>query len=343
MFRPGRRRFLLATVGLGASLGWTGWQYAFLSGRDSQGRQVFRRTSHALGTKISIVVMHENAEEANSALDAGFAAIEQVEATMSIYRVESQLSQLNRTGMLRNPHPSLVKVLQAALATSETSRGAFDVTVQPLWEVFAAAQRQQRLPSAEEIVKAKALVGWKRVNVADDYIQLSGTGTKLTLNGIAQGFAADQALAALQSHGVKHALIDTGELAALGERGIGDSWRVGVQHPREPDAYVALAKLQDRCLSTSGDYATTFSADRQFNHVFDPVTGLSPQEVASVSVAAPTAMQADAWSTSCFVLGPARASELLQTMEGVDALFVLKDGRMLSTKGFPLTEEGVAS
>ncbi len=343
MFRPGRRRFLFATMGLGASLGWAGWQYALLSGRDSQGRLAFRRTSQALGTKVSLVVMHENSQEAHRALDAAFAAIEQVEATMSIYRVESQLSQLNRTGVLRKPHPSLVKVLQGALATSEASEGAFDITVQPLWEVFAAAQRQKRLPSAEEIEKAKAVVDWKRVKVTDDCIQLLRPGTKLTLNGIAQGFAADQALAVLQSHGVKHALIDTGELAALGEVGMGDAWRVGVQHPREPDAYVALAKLQDRCLSTSGDYATTFSADRQYNHVFDPVTGQSPQEVASVSVAAPTAMQADAWSTACFVLGPSRASDLLQTMEGVDAFFVLKDGRTLSTKGFPLTEEGVAS
>ena len=84
MFRPGRRRFLFATMGLGASLGWAGWQYALLSGRDSQGRQAFRRTSQALGTKVSLLAIHENAQEANRALDAAFAAIDQVEATMSI-------------------------------------------------------------------------------------------------------------------------------------------------------------------------------------------------------------------------------------------------------------------
>jgi FAD:protein FMN transferase len=166
---------------------------------------------------------------------------------------------------------------------------------------------------------------------------LHGAGTSLTLNGIAQGYAADRAMAALAAHGIEHALIDTGELAGLGRRQ-GSPWRIGIQHPRAADAFIALARLDHRCLATSGDYATAFSPDHRYNHIFDPRSGDSPQELASVSIAAPTAMEADALSTAAFVLGAQGALDLLATMPGVDALLVLKTGGVIKSNGFPLEQ-----
>jgi thiamine biosynthesis lipoprotein len=93
--------------------------------------------------------------------------------------------------------------------------------------------------------------------------------------------------------------------------------------------------LQGRCLATSGDYATAFSDDFRLNHLFDPRTGRSPESLASVSIAAPTGMAADALSTAVFVLGPRRGLALVDSTPGADALFVLKNGRMLKTEGFP--------
>jgi len=113
------------------------------------------------------------------------------------------------------------------------------------------------------------------------------------------------------------------------------AWRVGIQHPRERDAFAALASLENRCLATSGDYETTFSDDFSRHHIFDPHTGESPGELASVSVLAPTAMSADALSTTLFVLGPERGMEMLRQCPGIDALMILKDGRRLATDGFP--------
>jgi len=159
---------------------------------------------------------------------------------------------------------------------------------------------------------------------------------QVTLNGIAQGYAADRARAALKAHGVDHALIDAGELAPIGRKEQAAPWQAGIQHPRVEDAYIALAKLEDRCLATSGDYATKFTTDGKYNHIFDPRLGSSPQELASVSIAAPTAMTADALSTACFVLGPQRAQEVLNQFHDIDALFVLKNGRVLTTNGFPI-------
>jgi thiamine biosynthesis lipoprotein len=271
-------------------------------------------------------------------VDAAFGELALVEELMSIYRPESQLSQLNNKRVLDNPHPYFLQVLEAARETSRRSQGAFDITVQPLWTVFAAAKKGGELPAASAIERARELVDWRKVVVAPDRVRLRGKGTQITLNGIAQGYAADRAAAALGARGVAHALIDAGEIGTIGGKPGGEPWSVGVQHPRHVDAYLSLARLNGRCLATSGDYATAFSADFRFNHLFDPRTGRSPTEFASVSIAAPTGIMADALSTAVFVLGFKRGLALVESTPGADALVMLKDGRTLATRGFPRQE-----
>lgn len=339
-----RRHFILAAAGMaGAWAFYRGSRLLPAARYASLPSASFKRTSHALGTKVAIKVLHESETVAEKALSAAFDAIAEVESQLSIYRPDSQVSLLNQQKELASPHADLLAVLKAAQETSVQSQGAFDITVQPLWELFATAQKEGRLPTESAIADARQKVNWKHVKTNASGIRLAGRDTKITLNGIAQGYAADRALAALKDHGIEHALVDAGELAAKGAGSQKPGWQIGVQHPRHEDAYIALAMLQDRCFSTTGDYATTFGRDYRFHHVFDPQTGVSPQEVSSVSVAAPTAMQADAWSTAAFVMGPEKACEVLRTLPGHDALFVLKDGRMLTTPGFPLFDEGSAS
>lgn len=314
-----------------AALGTGGWFWS-----REQPWQVFRRTSHALGSAITMSVWHRDETAAESALDAAFAELELVESVMSIYRPESQLSRLNQDAALDDPHPHLFTVLNYATAMAKATNGAFDVTVQPLWELYHSAKKQNRLPNESEVSEARALVGWQRLKVTPTRLQLSGEGMAITLNGIAQGFAADAAMTVLRRAGVAHALIDAGEMNALGGKPDGTTFTVGIQHPRHDDAFVSMAKLQDRCLATSGDYQTRFSDDFVHHHLFDPHTGHSPTELASVSIVAPTAMAADALSTAVFVLGAERGMDLVRRTPGTDALLVSKSGQITSTEGFPL-------
>lgn len=331
---PIRRRFLLGTAGACAALGTGAWQ--FLPPRPASGKwELTRRTSFALGTAVAMSVWHRDAASGEAALDAAFAELEQVENVMSLYRPDSQISRLNRDAVLQQPHPYLVTVLEFAAHIANQTGGAFDVTVQPLWDLYQGAKQQARLPEESLVRQARSRVDWQRVQTSADRISLSGEGTAITLNGIAQGFAADVAMAALRRTGVTHALIDTGEMGALSGKPDGSAWRVGIQHPRQPGAFVTLANLQDRCLATSGDYETWFSADYVNNHLFDPRTGHSPTELASVSIAAPTGMAADALSTAVFVLGVERGMNLVRSIPGTDALFVTKDGSITTTEGFP--------
>ena len=294
-----------------------------------------RRTARAFGTSVSVIAWHTDERAAIEAVDAAFGELELVEELMSIYRPGSQLSRLNQTGVLDKPHSYFVEALRAAEAMSQRSEGAFDITVQPLWSVFAEAKTRKMEPTADAIQRARQAVNWRRVVVSPARVRLRGKETQITLNGIAQGYAADRAAQALTSRGVAHALIDAGEIGTIGRKPSGEPWAIGLQHPRHDDAYLALAGLDGRCLATSGDYATTFSEDFLSHHLFDPRTGRSPTEFASVSVAAPSATLADALSTAVFVLGVNKGLDLIESTPGADALVMLKDGRTLATRGFP--------
>lgn len=337
-----RRQFLCQMAGAGSALafGITEWQrlLAAEAGAAPSGLQVFSRNGWALGSDVKITVLAAEAKLAGRAIAAAFDELDVVEQQMSLYRADSQLCRLNRDGFLERPHPYLVEVLQCATEVSERTDGAFDVTVQPLWALFAASKAKGRLPTTAEIDRVRQAVDWRQVEASPTQVRLRGKGTAITLNGIAQGFATDRATAAIRSHGIDHALIQAGEIGALGHKQDGDAWTVGIQHPREPDAYVSLAKLSNRCLATSGDYATRFSDDYLHHHIFDPATGRSPQALASVSIAAASGMQADALSTAAFVLGPQRGLDLVRATPGADALLVLKDGLILMTDGFPTAE-----
>ena len=326
-----RRRFCLSlALGAGgaACLGLSRWR----SGRREFAS--FTHSSTALGTKVEIMALHSSQAQAAEGVKAAFAELEQVEEVMSLYRPHSQLCRVNRDGLLRQPHPYLVEVLTAAQELAEKSGGKFDITIQPLWKLHEAAAKQNRAPSAAEIAAAVALVDWQKLEVSKKLIRFHLPGMAVTLNGIAQGYAADRAKMALQEHGVEHALINTGELTSLGNKS-GQPWRVGIQHPRQDDAYIALADLDGRCLATSGDYATTFGNDRDRHHILDPDTGTSAAGFASVSIAAPSGLLADGLSTATFVLGPAEGERLVKHFRGTDLLGVLQNGRLLRTAGFP--------
>ncbi|MCY2953552.1 MAG: FAD:protein FMN transferase [Planctomycetota bacterium] len=331
-----RRRFMTILGGLAASRAacdWLGRPQPAL-GMEPVGMQCVERTGRALGSVISMAVLHADRNTAQKAIAAAFAQLDQVDQLMSIYRPDSQISRLNRTASLPNPHPWVLEVLRKAQSMSQQSTGAFDITVQPLWDLYAGAQKQGRLPVDAAIQAALAKVNWCMLEVSADRIALP-PGMSITLNGIAQGYAADRVAAALQQHGIRHALVNTGEIGAIGRRSDGQQWTVGIQHPRSKDAYVALARLEGRFMATSGDYETTFSKDREYNHIFDPASGRSPRVFSSVTIVAKSGADADALSTAVFVLGHEEGLRLIENTPGAEALLVLKDGRTLATNAFP--------
>jgi thiamine biosynthesis lipoprotein len=217
---------------------------------------------------------------------------------------------------------------------SKASEGKFDVTIQPLWKLHAAtvAGTQQ---DAAQLAATCERVDWRQLTIESGVIRLERPGMAVTLNGIAQGFAADRVATTLKNHGVEQALVNTGEFAPLGSKADGRPWRIGIQHPRAADAFAAVIPLEGRCLATSGDYATRLNSASAPHHLLDPDTGKSASEFTSVSIVAPTGMLADALSTAVFVLGVEKGVRLIEATPGADLFGILPGGRTIRTRGFP--------
>jgi FAD:protein FMN transferase len=288
------------------------------------------RVMVGLGTTLSLRAGHADGVRADAALDAAVAAIRHVEQHMSLFIPDSALCNLNRDGVLHNPHPDLVKVFQLAQQVSQRSQGAFDVTVQPLWDVWQKAKLAGHLPSAAEVQSALARVGWQHLQVTHQRIGFARPHMAITLNGIAQGFASDLARAALQSLGIEHALIDTGEWAALGTSPQQSPWILGVADPRHPNVLIAKLTMAGGALATSSDVHYRFGNDDKHHHIFDPKTGYSPSQIASVTVLASSCALADALTKVMFMASPALALELAKLWK-VDVLVVDKAGKWQAT------------
>lgn len=333
-----RRSFMQMGLGLGAGcLAASGVSTAHavaLAGADLHWAS---RTLNAMGTSMRFQLAHADGQVAERALDAAVADIRSIEDQMSLFRPDSAISELNRMGVLRKPHPDLLAVLRTAQQVSRRSGGAFDVTVQPLWRIFDAAKQQGRLPTPQEIAAARALVDWRGVQVSEEAIRLQRDGMGITLNGIAQGFAADKVKARLRSLGIAHALVDAGEWATLGQPAHAGDWTLGVADPRQPQRLITGVALQGRCLATSADDQCSFSPDFTYHHIFDPHTGRSPSELASVSVLAPSGVLADALTKVFFMAGYAQALPLAKTW-GADVLVVDKAGRWQASPGVALRQ-----
>lgn len=323
-----RRRFI-ATLVCGA--GWTAWQ----SSNRSAGLDLIKttRNNQALGSTVSLTVYTQTRAQAEAALSAAFQRLEAIENVLSLYRGESDVCRLNREGHLTAPSADLVQVLTYAQDLSARTEGAFDITVQPLWDIIRDAEG----PCQQSVAQALQVVDWRQVKVSSGEVSFGLPGMAITLNGIAQGYATDAVAQVLNEHGVSAAFIDAGEVGTLGEHTQRDHWKVGIKHPREAGNLLGVAQLQGRSLATSGDYETHFCPDYTRHHLLDPHTGLSANALSSVTIAAPSAMQADALSTAVFVLGPQKGRALIESLPRTDALFVGKDGEVSQTRGFPVT------
>jgi FAD:protein FMN transferase len=299
------------------------------------GMQWRERVLHGFGTTLWLRAAHADVRALDRGLDAAVSAIRHVEAQMSLFDSSSALSRLNRDGVLLNPDAHLLAVLTLGTQVAQTSGGAFDMSVQPLWLSWDRAKRAGRLPSSDELEQARALVDWRAVKLTDQKIELMRPGMQLTLNGIAQGYAADLARETLKRHGIAHALLDTGEWAMLGRSpdqrpwalGIADSARLGSVHL---DQALRQLVLEGDSVATSSDQHSSFSADRRHHHILSPHTGQSPPDIALVCVVAPSCALADALTKVLFVAGRERAITVARSWN-VRALIVDKSGSIQST------------
>jgi thiamine biosynthesis lipoprotein len=332
---PSRRQALRLTAVAGIGLALGGGVAADLVRRGRLHRVSVTRTQ--LGTAVNVTVVHPSADHAHRMIEDAFAEFERLESIFSRYRAGTAVSRLNRDGVVADAPSELVEVMTRALDYSRLSGGAFDVTVAPVLNLYVSRFAKTDVPPAEdEITAALALVGWQGVRIEGSTIALERPGMAVTMDGIAKGFIVDHAVAVLMREGADRVMVEAGgDMSTTG--GDDDPWRIGIQDPHDLHGTLGVLQLRGEALASSGDYMQYFTPDRRLNHIIDPRTGRSPEQSSGTTIRAPKAIDADAVSTSVFVLGPVEGIALLDRLDGVEGMLVTKTGEQVTSKGFRAT------
>lgn len=250
---------------------------------------------------------------------------------------DSDISRINAQAGQQVPvsDKTMDLLIQARDLAARTG-GYFDPTIGPLaelWQIGPAskpeAQENWQPPGQAEVAQACRLVDYRELKLdpARGLVQLAQPGMKLDVGGIAKGYAVDLIAALVKSWGIENALIDFGgDYYVLGRHPEGRPWKLGIRHPRDPSRAIAVVTVQDRAVTTSGDYQRyRFYEGQRFSHLLHPFTGYPARELTSVTILAPSGVLADGLATAVFILGPEAGMALVENWPGVDCVMIDRD------------------
>jgi thiamine biosynthesis lipoprotein len=287
----------------------------------------FEETHMACSFKI--VLYSTDEATARRASRAAYNRIAALNAILSDYDPESELSRLSRSagGPPVRVSADLFDVLDRSRHMYERSSGAFDVTIAPVGRLWRRACRDRKLPEKARLAEAQLLVGSDKMvlDASARTVQLKKAGMKLDVGGIAKGYASQAALDVLAAAGINRALV-----AGAGDIVTGDpppdarGWTIAIA-PLEPGSTTPPRRLllSRAAVSTSGDTERFVVIDgHRYSHIINPATGLGVEDRASVTVVAPDGATADALETTVYLLGPERGLKLVDETPGAAAIFV---------------------
>ena len=312
----------------------------------------YKETRLLMGTIVEITV-RGNEIKARDAADKAFRKIAELEKMLSVYRNDSEISVLNRTGKV-NPSPEFMEVMKESVRAGDITEGAFDITVAPMVNLWGfgpqktvdrlinpcvkigslkvnlagsssivdskknekKGQSVKVIPEEKEIKKALESINYKNIGIDEknNLIYFKKKGMQINLGGIAKGYAVDKAIEVLKKEGIKRAIVNAGgNLYAMGT-----TWHIGIKNPRK-EGILKTITLKDKAVATSGDYERFFIStykgkQKRFHHIFDPRTGYPAEECISATAIAPTGVESDWLSTGVFVLGPEKGLALIKKL-----------------------------
>jgi FAD:protein FMN transferase len=294
------------------------------------------RTEAIMGTRCYAQLWTNEPAQGNAALDAVMAEFRRIDALMSHYKPESQLSQINARA---NQQPvqvdkELFDLIKLATHYSQITEGAFDITYASVGYLYD--YRAHVHPTEEQIRRALPGVNWRNMLLDEEHhtVRFEHPGMRIDLGGIGKGYAVDRGVEILKARGIKNAVVTAGGDSRIIGDHLGRPWLIAIRHPDDPKKVVTRIPLSDAAMSTSGDYERYFDEEGvRYHHIIDPHTGHSASKVRSATIIAPTATQTDGMSKTAFVLGAEKTLEIIDRMPEYDAVFVLPDGRVLYSNG----------
>lgn len=291
-----------------------------------------------MGTVITQRVYGHDAE---AAMEEVSGRIKAIESLMTINAPGGDINRLNEAAGKNAValSPETINILAAAKKYAKISGGAFDVTIGPLVKAWGVFTDHPRIPPPEEIERLKRLIDYNRLEIDTENLtaRLDVPGQIVDLGGIAKGYAGDEAIKIYKKHGIKSAYVNLGgNVVVLGAKPDGKPWRIGIQNPRAQNGYyLGIIEVTDKAVVTSGDYERFFEKDGvRYHHILDTKTGYPADSgLISATIITDVSMDADALSTSVFILGLEKGLALVESLKGVEAILVTKDKEVYATEG----------
>ncbi|RHW63819.1 FAD:protein FMN transferase [Clostridium botulinum] len=307
-------------------------------GCNSKSEEPVSRETYLMGTIINIKAYGKNADKAvQSSVDK----ISDIENKMSLNISTSEVNKINKNAGIAPVKVSknTFDVVKASLIYSEKSKGFFDITVEPLVSLWGIGTDKARIPSKDEISNALKLINYKDViiNEKESTVMLKRKGQAIDLGAIAKGYTADELKKVLLNYNVSSAFLSLGgNVYVLGNKPDKTPWKIGVQNPLEPRGdYLGIVSVSDKSVVTSGNYERFFERNgKRYHHIFDTKTGYPAEKgLISVSIISDKSIDGDALSTSVYTLGLDEGKKLIESLKGVEAIFVTNDKKVYVTSG----------
>ena len=295
----------------------------------SHTRRPVSRTWTAMGTFADLTVPGEDGTALDAGVDIARSNLDDLESRLSIFKSDSEISRLNLSAGVSNVPVSrqTEEVIRLSLHYAVATGGAFDPTVAPLvrfWG-FNKGLKPSVVPDHAAISSVIERVGYRHLTTTNQTAFLDLAGMSVDLGGIGKGYAVDACYQALLANGPPNLMVNLGgNIRCRGSAGPGHPWSIGVRDPFNTDRIVGTIRLADgTAVATSGNYEKfVMIGGKRYTHIMDPRTGWPVEGVASVTVIATNAVEADAMSTSVFVLGLKESQPILRLMPTCRVIFI---------------------
>ena len=307
------------------------------------------RTELFMGTAIKVTLYDNQSEDI---LDKVFKKVIEIEDLVSINKKNTEIYNLNENSGIKPVKLSdtSFNIIKKGLEYSEMSKGAYDISIGPLVKLWSIGLPEAKVPTQEEINEIIKYVDYSNIEINNSRkeVYLSKEDMQLDLGSIAKGYTADEIVKLLKSEGVKKAIIDLGgNIYALGKKSEDKNWTIGIQNPFDDrGSAIGTIEVANKSVVTTGTYERFIEKDGvKYHHILNPKTGYPYEtDIAGVSIVADKSVDADALSTLIFTKGLEEGFELVESIDGIDAVFVMNDKNVYVTKNlnenFKLINEG---
>lgn len=270
-------------------------------------------------------------------------ALNKVDASMSMFNSQSTVSKINR-GEQTEADPMLKYLFAKAQQVSETTQGAFDITVAPLVNAWGFGFHEDKWPTKQDIDSIMNFVGYRKVRLSGNNILKDDPRLMIDLSAIAKGYGSDVVARVLEKAKVRNYMIEIGgEIVTKGKNSKGKKWKIGVATPNDDaeqqSQFQCVLQLTDRAMATSGNYRNFYFKDGvKYAHTINPVTGQPvQQDIISATILAPKCYEADAYATACMVMGLEKSKRIIGSQKQIEAyLIYMEKGKqkVWMTEGF---------